>query len=463
MSGGEIVVLPMAVLAPIAIVAVGAGVAATLAIRAAQAGTEATGRALEQFADEMERKADAQDDLEVRTRLWELAAGSVVRTNQDLRLLAARAEKVGVRLTLPRSIDLTGRKLADTPGLVARAQEALAGARSAVERAEAERERQTLLGRLPAPVGGAPTAAELLARHQEVLARRKRPATATATAAPVPEWTLPKKADESRVQAEIDAILSRLHEDATVDDRAAALVAAAQAAQKKSVAMSRTYLEALARTVLKELNPRIARRRDAANLLAALEQPLVAEVIGDLAPPRPPCFDSIERLRAVVRGDADLTEEDRRDAQGALDRVQVELDRRRLLDGVAEAFSGLGYSVTTGLQVRHSPVLSVTRQAWHDGHSADVWIDEAGRVRSRLIQLAPEAPGEADRCADLNDSLRHVGAELNRRGIDVRVHVPAEPAPALKRFAPRADPAASSSFEDHLPQVRTQNLTEEFR
>lgn len=458
MSGGEIAILPVGVvLAPIAVVAVGAGVAATMAIRAAQAGTEATGRALERFADEMERRAEAQDDLEIRTRLWELAAGSVVRTNQDLRLLAARAEKSGVRVALPLPVDLTGCKLADTPGLVARAQETLAGVRAAVERAEAVRERQVLLATLPAPADGVP-AAELLARYQGVLARRRRMTSET----PVAEWTVPRKVDERRVRAEIDAILSRLHEDATADDRAEALMAAARAEQRKSTAMSRTYLEALARTVHKEINPRVARRREAANLLAALEQPLVADVIGDLAPPRPPCFDSIERLRAVVRGEADLTAADRRDAQSALARVQVELDRRRLLDGVAEAFSGLGYSVTTGMQVHHLPGLSVTRRAWRGGHSADVWIDEAGRVRSRLIQLAPAAGGEAGRCADLNDSLRHVGEELSRRGIGARVHVPSQPVPAVKRFEPGTGSAMSSS-EEHTPQARTQNLTEESR
>ena len=456
MSGGAIAVLPVgAVVVPVAMVAVGAAAAATLVIRAAQAGTEATGRALERFADEMERKAHAQDDLEIRTRLWELAAGSVVQSNQEVRLLAARAEKAGVRLALPGPIDLTGCRLADTPELVAQAQQALARARAAVEQAEAVRERRVLLAKLPAPAGGAPTAAELLARHQEVLARRER----TVSKARAAEWT-PSKVDESRVQAEIDAILSRLHEDATADDRAEALSAAAQAEQKKSTAMSRTYLDALARTVQKEINPRIARRREAANLLAALEQPLVVEAIGDLAPPRPPCFDSIERLRAVVRGDADLTDDDRRAARSALDWAQVEMDRRRLLDGVAEAFSRLGYSVTTGMQVHHSPTLSVTRQAWHGGHAADVWIDEVGRVRSRLIQLVPEAGGEASRCADLNDSLRHVGAELNRRGVDTQVHLPSDPVPALKRFVSGAGPATPSS-EDHIPQVRAHRVTEE--
>ncbi|MFI6232716.1 hypothetical protein ACIBD9_04030 [Micromonospora sp. NPDC050784] len=456
MSGGEIAVVPMGILlAPVALVAVGAGVAATMAIRAAQAGTEATGRALEQFADEMERSANAQDDLAIRTRLWELAAGSVARTNQDLRLLAARAEKSGVRLALPRPIDLTGRKLADTRDLVAQAQVSLAGLRAAVEQAEAVRERRTLLVELSALADSAPSAAEVLARHQTVLASRNQ-SRGTVSAKT-------HKVDERRVHAEIDAILCQLHEDASADDRAEALTAAARAEQQKSTSMSRTYLDALARTVRKDINPRIARRREAANLLAALEQPLVADVITDAAPPRPPCFDSIERLRAVVRGDADLVDDDRRDAHSALNFAQVEINRRRLLDGVAEAFSGLGYSVTAGLQVHHSATLSVSRQAWRGGHSADVWIDEAGRVRSRLIRLAPEADGEAGRCADLNDSLRHVGAELNRHGIGAKVHLPSEPVPALMRFAPGTGSTTLSSFDDSAHSARTQDHPEENR
>ncbi|MFY1635208.1 hypothetical protein ACN27F_18355 [Solwaraspora sp. WMMB335] len=429
MSGGEIAVVPMGVVVvPIAAVAIGATVAATLAIRAAQAGTEATGRALEQLADEMESSAAAQDDHEIRGRLWEVAAGAVVSTNQELRMLAVRAAKAGVHPALPSPIELTGCKLADVRGLVAGFQAALAKARAAVEQAEAVRERHHLLAQLPAPAGDSPTAAELLARHQTVLAARRHEPDRTPDRAPV---TASPPVDGSRAQAEIEQILIRLDPDATSDDREKALKAAARAARQKTVGASRTYIDALTRTVVQEINPRVARRRTAAGLLAALEHPVISEMISDLAPPRPPCLDSIERLRAVVHGDADLTDADQRAARSALAWAQQQLDRRRLLDGVAEAFAGLGYSVSTGLQVHHSASLSVTRQAWKGGHTADVWIDETGRVQSRLIQRTPDAGGEATRCADLNDSLSQVGAELNRRGIDAAVHVPDMLVPAL--------------------------------
>jgi hypothetical protein len=438
MSGGEIAVLPVGlVIAPVALAAVGAGAAAMLAIRAAQAGTEATGRALERFGDEMERRADAQDDVELRARLWELAAGSVARTNEDLRLLSARAAKAGVQLALPRPVDLAGCQLVGAPDLVARTQEALSSARAAVERAETARERQKLLVRMTAGAPGEPSAAQLLARHQAVLASRGLRAGAAAPA--------PRKADDSRLQADIDAILCRLHADATSDDRIQALEAAAKAERKKNTPMGRTFVDSLARTVDVDLNPRIVRRREAANLLAALEQPLVTEVINDFGTPRPPCFDAIERLRAVVLGDADLTPADRRDAQNALNRVQAELDRRRLLDGVAEAFGKLGYSVTAGMQVRHPAALSVTRPAWQGGYVADVWLDEAGRVHSALVQVAAGAGGEAVRCAELNDSLRHVGEELDRRGITARVHVPDDPVPAQRRIDPRSAATPTSA------------------
>jgi hypothetical protein len=226
--------------------------------------------------------------------------------------------------------------------------------------------------------------------------------------------------------------------------------------------MSRTYLEALARVVQREINPRVAGRREAANLLAAIEQPLVAEVIADLRPPRPPCFDAIERLRAVVRGDAEFTEAGRRDAHSVLGWAQSEMERHRLLDTVADAFGRLGYAVTTGMQVHHSPTVSVTRPAWHGGHAADVWIDEAGRVRSHLIQLATGAGGEAGRCADLNDTLRHVGEELNRRGISARVHLPSAPVPALRRFE-ADDESVPFTSEDAAPGRRALPHPEEDR
>lgn len=438
MSGGEIAVLPMGVVVvPVAAVAIGATLAATLAIRAVQAGTEVTGRALEQLADEMQRKAGAQDDVAIRSRLWEVSAGAVVSTNQELRMLTARATRVGVRAAVPAPIDLTGCKLADVHALVAAAQDALVTARATVEQAEAARERRELLAKLPAPVDGSLTATELLTRYHRVLASRGRGPDRRSVAAP-------PKVDESRVQVEIEKILIQLDPDATSDDRAQALAAAARAARQKSVGTSRTYVDALARTVVQEINPRVARRREAAGLLAALEHPLVTEMVSDLAPPRPPCLDSIARLRAVVDGDVDLTDADRRDARSALVWAQQQLDRRRLLDGVAEAFAGLGYSVSTGMQVRHSASLSVTRPAWQGGHTADVWIDDAGRVRSRLIRRAPDAGGEALRCADLNDSMSLVGTELIRRGIDVQVHVPQRLLPALIQISDQARTAERS-------------------
>jgi hypothetical protein len=451
MSGGAIAVAPSGVVVvPIAAVAIGAAAAAMLAIRAAQAGTEATGRALERLADEMERTADAQDDAAIRSRLWEVAAGAVISTNQELRLLAVRAAKTGVSPALPPPIQLTGCRLADVRGLVAGAQEALATARAAVEQAEAVRERRDLLAKLPAPADGSPTVAELLARHQEVLAARRRAPIHTPDRGTA---TMPSQVDNGRVQAEIDRILIQLDPDATSADREKALMAAARAGRQRNASTSRTYVSALARTVLEEINPAVARRREAAGLLGALEHPVISEMISDLAPPRPPCLDSIARLRAVVQGDADLTDADRREARNALAWAQQELDRRRLLDGVAEAFAGLGYSVTMGLQVHHSAALSVTRQAWQGGHTADVWIDEAGRVQSRLIQRAPDASGEAIRCADLNESMSRVGAELDRRGIDAEVHVPDRPVPALIEISDD-DASTEPAIEERAPIAR---------
>ena len=448
MSGGVIMVLPAgAVIVPVAAVAAGARAAALLAVRAAQAGTEAAGRALEQCADTMELEADSQDDLEMCTRRWEVAAGAVARTNQDRRLLAARAERVGVRAALPQPLELTGHTLEDARVLVTRAQEALDTARTMIERAEAVQEQQTLLAELPVGVDAAPTAADLLARHQEVLAERRRNRSTN------PRST-PTEIDGSLVRAEIEKILTRLDDDATEADREKVLLVADRAARKKDAGTTRTYLDALARTVDKEVNPRAARRRDAAGLLDALEHPVVADMINDFEQPLPPWLDSIERLRAVVSGDADLSDKDRHRAQTALVWAHHELDRRRLLDAVAEAFTGLGYSVTTGVQIHHAATLSVTRHAWHDKHAAAVWIDDAGQVRSRLVQLSPKAGGEATRCADLNDSMRSVGAELTRRGLDAHVHIPAKPVQALVSPSASADQATSLAIEESR-KVRT--------
>jgi hypothetical protein len=425
-SGGEVVVVPAGlILAPALAIVAGAGMAAMLAIRAAQAGTEATGRALEKLGDEMLRVADAQDDRAMRARLWGIAAGAAVQTNQELRLLHARAEQAGVTLSLPRSLDLGGCRLADVKGLVAATQNDLVTARRQVEQAEAGRERSTLLAKLPAPAEGGPTVAEVLARYQEVLARRHGAGWPATRPAPLPE------VDKADVKARINEILLRLDDQANAADREKVLLVAARAERKTNRSASSTYLETLARIVDEEINPRVAKRREAANLLDALERPASTEVINDLAPPRPPCFNSIERLKAVVRGEVDMTDADRRDANSALAQMEQELHRRRLLEGVAEAFAGLGYAVSTGLQTRHSATVSVARDAWRGDHSADVWIDDRGRLQARLIQRAADAGEEAGRCADLNKTLLRVGEELTRRGIAAEVRLPSRPLPAL--------------------------------
>lgn len=453
MSGGAIVVAPAAlVLVPA--VAIGAGAVAALTIQAARAGTQATGRALEGAADEMARVADAQDDLARRSRMWELAAASAVATNRDLCLLAARAEHAGVQLPLPPPIDLTGCRLADIRGLVARAQESVARLHREVERAEAASERRTLVASLPVPPDGSPSAAELLARHQQVLARRR-------TGARLPEWTAPSRIDEADLRVEIEAILARVDGDATREERATVLLAAAQAAKPRSAALARTYLDALARIVQQEVNPRAASRREAATLLAAIEQPLVAAAIEDQAHPRPPFFDAVQRLRSVVRGDADLTPADRRDADRLLCWAQEELDRRRLLATVAETFERLGYTVTTGIQTRHTGEMSVTRTAWHGDYTADVWLDDTGQVHSRLVQLTRGAGAEARRCTELNDTLQQVAAELDRRGTDAQVNLPDPHLPALRRFGSGTGSATSTPWEEATRAPRAMNPDEE--
>ncbi|MET7423390.1 hypothetical protein [Dactylosporangium sp. NPDC005555] len=429
MSGGEIVVAPAVMVigpavAAAALVVIGAAVAAALVIKAAQAGTAAGGRALEQFGAAMEEAADAQDDREMRSRLWGLAAGAVVQANTEVRLLSARAARVGARVPMPSPYDLNGRGLADVRAWVARVQEELAVARAAVERCETEREQRTLLAQLPAPATTTVTAAELLTRYQAVLDRRRaqRDGQRLPVAAPVP---VAPRADQDRVQAHIDAILTRLSPDANATEREQAIRLAAVTSSQRNASMSSTFVEALAETVDNEINPRVARRMEAARLLVGLEEPLVTDVISKTATV-PQCARSIERLRAVVAGNADLTAADRRDADSTLAWVQREVDRLRLLEALAETFTGLGYAVSTGMEVNHTTALSVARGSWNAEHSADVWVDEQGQVRWQMLQHQAGAGAEATRCTDLNESMRQAGEALAARGFEANVQVPAE-------------------------------------
>ncbi|GAA1775306.1 hypothetical protein [Luedemannella helvata] len=459
MSGGQIGVAPAVLLVPVVVVGaavvVGAGLAAALVIRTAQAGAETTGRALEELADAMERKADAQDQREAQARLWGLAASATVRTNQQILLLAARAEKAGVHVPLPGPFDLTGRQLADARDWVIDAERALADAWQQVERAETERTWHQLVAALPTPAGSAESAADLLAAFSVTLAdrrRRGRGMTTTATSRPVQP-----KADEDAVRAEIDEILGRLDVDATAAEREEVIILAARAVKQRETGTSRTYLDALIRRVDESINRRAADRRDAAGWLTALEHPLVAGILADAAPP-PPRPDVVERLRAVVRGDAELTAADRRDAGELLSWAQRQVERRRLLEVMAETLEAAGYTVTTGMRVQHTAALSVARESWRDEHDTTVWVDEAGGVRWRTKALSPDARAEASRCEDINETMRAVGHTLTAQGFDVDVAVPATPLPAIPAYQPSVHQSPEAETK---PAARERSTTDE--
>jgi len=182
---------------------------------------------------------------------------------------------------------------------------------------------------------------------------------------------------------------------------------------------------------------------------------VVTELIDRSPSPRPPFLSAVDRLDAVVRGEADLSHDDRRDAQAALawaqselDRAQREQDHHRLLDVISEAFTGLGYSVSAGLQIYHSGSLSVTRRSWGGEYVADVWVDEAGNVQSRLVQVASQATGEATRCAELNADLNRVSGELIRHDIEASVDLPEHLLPTLKRIVLPPEPPDTTDQVD---------------
>jgi hypothetical protein len=455
MSGGAILVAPALVLGAAALAAaavvIGAALAVALVVRAAQAGTAATGRAVEQLGEAMAQAADAQDDIAVRTRLWELAAGAVVQTNSEICVLSARARKAGIRPQLPPPLDLTGLGLADTRGRVAQAQEQLARARDVIEQAEAEQAQQAILAQLPVPADASPTAVELLAHYRSVLARRR----AAVVVPPPREFT--STVDKVRIGAEIDEILARLHVDATADEHATVILAAGRVAKQSDPGMVSTHLGRLARIVDDQINPQVARRKDAAGYLTALQHPVVTAAIGE-ASPRPPFLRSIERLQAIVEGEADLTDADRRDALDSLAWAEKEVERRQLLQALDETLTALGYKVTAGLQTHHTGARSVARDGWGGGHSADVWIDDVGSVQFRMVELHKGATGEAIHCQQLNEDMGKVGEGLIQRGLAANVSVPEKPMKATRRWAGDR-PTEAESTEDIAAAPREKERT----
>jgi hypothetical protein len=217
--------------------------------------------------------------------------------------------------------------------------------------------------------------------------------------------------------ADVTRILARLSADATDEDRADVLAAAAQVAVPRPDVDHHTLLDELRFRVQRAGERARARRADAvvaATVLQALP-----------AGPLDPGMSGLRtELASVVAGRRALDPALRARAEAVAEQIRDELERDYVRGSVAETLAGLGYQVDEGFAtVTGTPDrMRLVRPDWH-GHAVQVVVDGEA-VRAAVIRLEDKSGADARRedvereeqwCEDL-EKLR---AALDRSGMHV--------------------------------------------
>ncbi|MEV6343262.1 hypothetical protein [Actinoplanes sp. NPDC051851] len=408
MSSGGIVVMPAgAVLSAGAAVVLTAAAAAALTVWAANQAAEAALRGLGNLGESLERTAEAQAAAAIAALRWPRVAAEVVELNARLRLLTERASRAGVAVAIPEPLVLAGRTEQEAATWAARAAPLLRAAAEAVAAGCAATESERLAAGLPESIRSAPGTAAALSRLQQTLRDRHR------TAAPAPAPARP-----AAPAPDLDGILRTLDEDATEQERLTVLRTAALAGGA-APAEARAYVRQL-RSRVAELNGRAERRRLAATLVTALEEPVVVRT-----PPPGPYGGTAARLRAVIGGQADLTEELLTEASGALRWAETVIRAAYVRETVSACLAEQGYTVDAGDPAE----LRLSHADWHGEHSAAVWVDTAGTVHGRLEREedvdGDEAAGrDRERCDTFTADLAVLAGRLDAEVVVDPRHTP---------------------------------------
>jgi hypothetical protein len=396
MSSGAVAVVPGAVAvaaaAAVVVVAVAAVGAAVMVIRAANAAAEGAVRAVGDYGEKLEGQAEAQLTAEANATRWQCAAADVVGLNARIRMLRERAKASGIRVDIPAPLDLTGRGFGEVTSWARMAQHAI---RQAQETLDTHRCRQELAA-IPQSSTVDNRTAVALAAHRESLLRRY---SAIEEKVPVPA-------------GKVERALALLDPDANDEEHRHALEIADRVVTRPTEGGMHAAL--LLKRITQDINPRVARRRLAAQWLHALAERPVAAVIEDGDPPVSP-RDTMARLHAVVSGAEDLTPTLRSEGAALMAWAEEVTQQRFLRDLVRHSLTTQGYLVDEEFDVRDSAGLRVRRADWAGEHTADVWVDRTGAIRGRVVREIAAAGDDAaardrSRCDAFNDSLSKLAA-----------------------------------------------------
>jgi hypothetical protein len=307
-----------------------------------------------------------------------------------------------VALGVPAALDLAGTPVTDAANWCVRAARDLTLAQVELAAAVAATEAAQAVG-LPASASAEARAetAAALDKFQHMLRQRHTP-TQVGSKPPI-----------NAAEAEIENALRRLDPDADEQERVAVLRVAAQVARQTSSEVSAQLLGL--RECVRSANAAVARRRLAAQWLAALEE---AEVAGLL--PRRPFAGMSEKLHAVVKGDAQLTDGLRREAARTLDAARRHSRAAFVLETARSCFAELGYQVEDEFDGTGSGRLGLRRAAWGAEHSAALWLEPGGTLRGRVLRRHPGAGDEdtdaqtgRELCDEFQEGLIRLGTLLN--------------------------------------------------
>jgi hypothetical protein len=422
MSSGGAAIVPVAVVvaagAVAAAVVVAAVGAAVLVVNAANQAAEGAVRAIGRRGEELEALAASRTEAEMNALRWQAAAADVVGLNARLRLVSQRAHQAGVPVDLPPPLDLAGRSREDAIRWVQLAERRLIRTQQVLDAAAAESQWRHLTAELSSGASGQSDTTAALIAYQATLRRRHQ-----VHDRPIPIGTEP------------DEIVRRLDPDATTDERTRVLRVAAHARAQRDQHDADAYRFALQRLVDQDINPKVARRRLAAEWLQALEQPSVSSAIAQADPPTP-FSGTAAKLLAVIEGSAELTPQLHTEAKEAV-AWAGELTRQAFIrDMLRTCLTDAGYSVEGEFSTQHALRLRASRPDWHGEHSAELWVDRKGSVEGRLVREYDIAGDDAQardsaRCYDFHTMLRAL--EAGHEDITVTIKPGQQP---LRRYRP---------------------------
>lgn len=424
MSGAGVVgVSVVAVAGPALLVAAGVAVGALVAARTLQVGAvvatksvDALGAGLVKIGDRAERQRAEWEADHAALLVWEASARHVIDVNARIDVLRRHAP-ADLAAGVPAPLTPCAQQPAELDAWCS-------ATRAKVDALEHELRQRTATAMLSVlrhtvdlerPV----TAKEAFDRYHQAMA----------------DEALRRKAVPPQALADVTRILARLTPDASDEDRAGVLAAAAQVAVPRPDVDHDTLLDELRLRVQRAGERARDRRADAVTAATMLQALPAGSDDPELAGLR-------TELTSVVAARRALNPGLRARAERATERVRAELERDYVRASVADTLAGLGYQVDEGFAtVTASPDrMRLVRQDWNGHHAVQVVVD-GDEVRAAVIRLEDKVGSDArredvEREEQWCDDLVKLRATLGESGLHVveRTLVP----PGERRVLPVA-------------------------